>query len=168
MADISSIFATTMIGMIGVVLGAIVSNYVNQRIALKSGRRDIIFKKKMSYFEGIVKCIEDNTKLYLNSIREIEKKTKRKIVLKLLKKLKENRKKFNAETSPLYIDTRIFSKQIKSFVSTEKIIFAAFENLEKMPEERINILKSLKVNIKILIKKGNTLISEMREYLLKE
>ncbi|MBP7708344.1 hypothetical protein KA107_01555 [Candidatus Pacearchaeota archaeon] len=168
MVDVTSALTTTMIGMLGVVLGAIVSNYVNQRIALKSGRRDIIFKKKMAYFEGIVKCIEENTKLYLNSIRETEKKTDKRTINKIVKKLKANRKRFNAETSPLYIDTRIFSKQIRSFVSIEKIIFSAFEHLTTMPEEKEEIIKSLKVNIDILTKKGNELISEMREYLLKE
>jgi len=55
MVDVSSAFITTSIGMMGVVFGAILSNYVNSRVAMKNSRRDIIFKKKLEYFESIVR-----------------------------------------------------------------------------------------------------------------
>lgn len=162
MVDVSSALTTTMIGMLGVVFGAILSNYVNSRVAMKNSRKDIIFKKKLEYFESVVQSIEKNTKLYLQSIREFEKTPSYKTALKIVKKLKTNRSKFDAKTSPIYLDTRIFSQNIKQFVILEKIIFVAFENLSKPESDKNQIMTALKLNIKSIINMGNKIISDMR------
>jgi hypothetical protein len=168
MVDVSSALTTTMIGMLGVVFGAILSNYVNSRIASKNSRREIIFRKKMDYFESIVQCIEKNTKLYLQSIREFEKNQNAKVAHKIVKKLKSNRGKFDAKTSPIYLDTRLFSKDIKNFVNLEKTIFLAFENLSKSNSDKEYIIKSLKTNMNSLTQLGNKIISKMRLDIIKK
>jgi hypothetical protein len=168
MVDISSALTTTSIGMMGVVLGAILSNYVNSRIALKNSRREIIFKKKLEYFESIVQCIEKNTKLYLQTIREFEKNPNKKTALKIIKKLKTSRMKFDAKTSPIYLDTRIFSYNIKRFVSLEKIIFLSFESMIKPDLDKTQIMESLRLNTRLIMKLGNQIIYDMRMNLSKE
>jgi hypothetical protein len=168
MVDISSALTTTSIGMIGVVFGAILSNYVNSRIAMKNSRREIIFKKKLEYFESVVQSVEKNTKLYLQSIREFEKSPNKKTALKIIKKLKSGRSRFDARTSPIYLDTRIFSQNIKRFVSLEKIIFISFESLVKLDSEKSQIINSIKINTKLIIKMGNQIISDMRADLAKD
>jgi hypothetical protein len=168
MVDITTAFTTTLIGMMGVVMGAIVSNYFNTRLTLRNSRRDIIFKKKLEYFEGIIKCIENNTKLYLNSLREAEKKLNPETIQKIIKELKEKRRKFDANTSPLYIDTRILSQKIKTFVNIEKKIFYSFEKIIEPESNKNELVKSIKDDITILTKKGDELIFEMRTMLHKE
>ena len=162
MIDVSSALTTTVIGMLGVVLGAILSNYVNSRIAIKNSRREIIFRKKLEYYESVVQSVEKNTKLYIQTIREYEKKPNAKTASKIVKKLKLERNKFDAKTSPIYLDTRIFSKDIKQFVILEKMIFLAFENLSKPDPDIKQIMSSLKLTIKSLVKAGNKIICNMR------
>ncbi len=168
MVDISSALTTTLIGMSGVVLGAILSNYINSRIAMKNSRREIVFRKKLEYFEAIVQCIEKNTKLYLQSLREFEKNPDKKTALKIIKKLKTNRNRFDAKASPIYLDTRLFSINIKRFVNLEKIIFLAFESLTKPDSDKSLIVKSLKINMKTLVATGNQIIADMRLNLSKD
>lgn len=168
MVEIPSALTTTLIGMIGVVLGAIVSNYINSKIARKNSKQDILFNKRLEYFERIIQAIENNTKLYLYSLRTIEKKTNKNIVETILKKMKKHRNHFDAKTSPLYVDTRLFAEKIKEFVSIEKVIFLSFENLLKNNEEKEQIIVNIRKNIKALTNVGNSLIFHMRENLAKE
>lgn len=165
MVEISAALTTTMIGMMGVVLGAILSNYVNSKVALNNSRKDILFKKKLEYFENIIQAIEKNTKLYRYSLREIERKSNKKKAASIIKKLKHERKSFDAKTSPLYVDTRLFSDKIRYFVSIEKIIFSSFEELTKRDDEWLQPIENLRKNIKILIHSGNELIFQMRKNL---
>lgn len=168
MVEITPILTTTLIGMMGVVLGAIVSNYINSKVAMNNSRRDIIFRKKLEYFERIIEAIEFNTKIYKYSLRIVEKKTDKKTIESTIKKLKKERKHFEAKTSPLYLDTRLFAESIKSFVAIEKIIFMSFENLLKHSEEKEQTIESLRKNIKLLIHAGNSLIFQMRENLTRK
>jgi len=161
MAEIESIFISTMIGMTGVVIGAIISNYVNQKIARDTARKDIIFKKKMVYFENIVECIEKNTKLYKNSIKAAEEK---KNVNKIIKIMKKERKKFEINSSPLYLNISPISRMVREFVSIEKKIFFCFEKMKSKKNE--NMIEILHVNLIDLNKSGTRIIDRLRGYLL--
>ena len=164
MVELSSALVTTMIGMLGVVIGAIISNYVNQKIAAKSVRRDIIFRKKIEYFEKIVESINLNKKLYENSIKQAIKNSSKPQILKIIDSLKKNRKKFTITTIPLYLDISLISKRIKYFVSIEKKIFQFFELL-KEPEEHEVTIQNIRQAINLLEAIGEKIILEMRKEL---
>jgi hypothetical protein len=155
----SSILITTLIGMLGVVIGAIISNYFNQKIAAKSARRGLIFNKKIEYFESIIETLRNNLRLYRNSLKEYKKTRKAK---KILKKMKADRKKFDVKNSQIYLDTRTISKKIRQFVLNEKTIFKSFENLSKNKEDKEILIKIIKENIKNLEKISNSLVDYMR------
>jgi len=164
MVELSTALTTTMIGMLGVVIGAIVSNYVNQKIAAKSVRRDIIFRKKIEYFEKIVECINLNKKLYENSIKQAIKNSSKPQISKIIDSLKKNRKKFTITTIPLYLDISLISKRIRYFVSIEKKIFHSFEML-KEPEEHEVTIQNIRQAIKLLESIGEKIILDMRKEL---
>ena len=166
MVDLSSAVLTTLIGMLGIVVGAIISNYVNQKMAVRTTRRDIIFKKKAEYFEKTVECIEKNAKLYKNSIREAERNSDKQAVNKIIKKLKEERMKFDVMTSRLYIESNFLSNKIKKFTSIEKSIFILFEKLKNENREE-ETMQSLKESLKILGFVGSEIISGMRNNLMR-
>ena len=149
--------------MLGVVIGAIISNYFNQRIARQAARKEIMFRKRIEYFEKIVECIEKNTKLYESSIKELAKTAGKSSTGRILQRMKKERKRFDIMTSPLYLDTRPISKMIKHFVNIEKRIFLFFE--ADAGEDKI---KGLKENYKQLRKIGDKIIFELRTNLLKE
>jgi len=158
MAEASSILTSTIIGMIGVVIGAIISNYFNQKIARESARKDMIFRKKMDYFEGITECIGSNIKLYQNTIKEAERNNN---IRKIISSMKKNRKKFRIMSSPLYINTKIISHLVREFVSIEKRIFFCFEEMKK----KRNMLEELKITLHELKAKGNIIASYLKEKL---
>ena len=145
--------------MFGVVIGAIISNYFNQKIAAKSARRGLVFNKKIEYFEDITETLKNNLKLYRNSIKEYEKTRKAK---KILEKLKAGRKKFDIKNSQIYLDTRSISKKIKQFVINENNIFKSFENVEKNNEDKEILIKLAKNSMKNLEKISNSLVDYMR------
>ena len=159
-----SALTTTMIGMLGVVTGAIISNYVNQKIAAKSVRRDIIFRKKIEYFEKIVECINLNKKLYETSLKQAIKKPSESQISRIIADLKKNRKKFTITTIPLYLDISVISRKIRYFVSIEKKIFQLFEILKESKEDEETI-KSIRQAIKLLGLIGEKIILEMRKEL---
>ena len=167
MVEMSSAVLTTMIGMLGVIVGAVISNYFNQRIVRKSARKDIIFKKKMEYFEKVVNCVEKNTELYSNYTKSIEKNTKN--PKKVLDKVKRERQNFDIMTSPLYLDVKPISNRIKQFVNSEKKAFLYFERLKNSKgEEREEIIRGLKINQKELEIIGERIIQQLRNELSKE
>lgn len=155
----SSILITTFIGMIGVVIGAIISNYFNQRIMSKSARRELVFKKKTEYFEGITETLKNNIILYKNSIKEYGKTGK---IRKIPNTLKKNRKKFEMKNSEIYLDTGTISKKIRQFVTNENNIFKSFQNLPSKEEEE-NLIRLIKQSIKNLEIISNSLILHMRK-----
>jgi len=164
MVELSSALVTTMIGMLGVVIGAIISNYVNQKIAAKSVRRDIIFRKKIEYFEKIVECINSNAKLYESAIKQAVKNSGKAHISKIISDLKKNRKKFIVTAIPLYLDISIISKRIRYFVSIEKKIFHSFEMM-KNSEEQDEIIENIRHAVKLLDSIGEKIILEMRKEL---
>lgn len=163
MVELTSAVTTTLIGMMGVVVGAAISNYVNQRIAAKSARRDLLFKKKVDYFDRIVACIEHNLKLYTIWKRKMETKASLTSIDQALKALKKNRARFDISTSALYLDVSVFSHDIKRFVALEKQIFALFERLKN--EDLEIILDTLRQTVHALEQTGNVIIKKMRREL---
>ena len=166
MVELSSAVLTTFIGVLGVVVGAIISNYVNQKIAARTAKGDVIFKKKVEYFEKTVVCIEKNIKLYKNSIMEAERNPNKQAVNKIIRKLKEKRMKFDIMTSRLYINSNFLSDRIKKFAGIEKAIFILFENLEDKSHKEETI-PGLKENLKNLGFVGSEIISVMRNNLIR-
>src|SRR3989344_7766059 len=149
MVELSSAVLTTLIGMLGVVIGAIISNYFNNKIAAKSARRDMIFRKKTEYFEKTVECIEKNIKIYKNSAREAEKNAKKEEINRIIHKLRENRAKFDVMASRLYVNSENMAGMIKKFVNIEKMIFLYFEKL-KEKEDEAEALRSIRNSLKEL------------------
>jgi hypothetical protein len=163
MVEISSAFITTIIGMMGVVIGAIISNYFNQKIARQAAKKEIMFKKRVEYFEKIVECVEKNTKMYESAIKKFEKDSGKRSRKNILEKMKKERLKFEIMTSPLYLDTRPISKMIRHFVNIEKRIFLYLET-----DNEEDKLRGLKENYKQLRVVGDKIIFELRTNLLKE
>lgn len=169
MADVSSILTTTFIGILGVVVGAVISNYFNQRLARQAAKKDIIFKKKIEYFEEIVKSLNNNEKVYKNSINEAIKSQNKKKIGKIIENMKKNRSKFSIMTSSLYLDTKPLSMMIRQFVGLEKRIFVYFERLMKEEkQEKEEVLKGLKISLKEIEAAGNKIITILRFNLAKE
>lgn len=166
MVELTAAITTTLIGMFGVVIGAAISNYVNQRIAAKSARRDLLFKKKVDYFDRTVACIEHNLKLYTTWRRKMETKASREAIEKALKTLKKERAKFDINTSALYLDVSVFSHDIKRFVALEKQIFALFERLQS--EDLEHILDTLRQTLHLLEQTGTLIIKKMRKELTRD
>ena len=137
--ELSSVVLSTFIGMFGVVIGAIISNYFNQKIARQSAIKDLIFKKRVEYFEKLLECAEKNIELYKNSIRELEKNSDKKSINKIISKMKKDRRKFEKMNSQLYLDIKKISAMIKSFVETEKSIFFNLEQFENFPYKKKKI-----------------------------
>jgi len=167
MVELSSALVTTMIGMLGVVTGAIISNYVNQRIAAKSVRRDIVFKKKIEYFEKIVESINFNRKMYESALKQAVKDSGKSQISKIISDLKKNRKKFILTSIPLYLDVTLISKRIRYFVSIEKKIFHSFEMM-KDSDEQEEIIDNIRHAVKLLESIGEKMIIEMRKELKRD
>lgn len=163
MVDLSSAVTTTFIGMFGVAIGAIISNYVNQRIAARSARRELFFKKKVDYFDRTVTCIEKNVKLYTLLKKKLESKVTPLLVANALKTLKKERTKFDPLSSALYFDIQMFSRDIKHFVALEKQLFALFGRLT--PENQEEIFSSLRHILHHLETTGQSIIIKMRNSL---
>ncbi len=157
---------TAVVGMTGVILGTFLGPYLNHRLNLKYNRRDLIFKKKLEYFERVTSSIEENTKLYRKAVGTVIKSKDPKID-KIIENLKSGRKRFLVMSSPLYFDVKNMSKKITDFVSVENKIFLEFEDLEKGKRNKSIVLESLDYKIKRLISIGNDIINEMRKELAK-
>lgn len=166
MVELTSAVTTTLIGMLGVVVGAAISNYVNQMIAAKSARRDLLFKKKVEYFDRVVHVIEHNLKLYTMWRRKLESKASRALIEKALKTLKKKRAHFGISTSALYLDVEVFSRDIKQFVAYEKQIFALISELKRDDYERV--MDTLRRSIRNLENAGNSIIYKMRRSLMRD
>jgi len=165
MVEISSLVVSSLTGVFGVVIGAVISNYFNQKIARQSSRKDIIFKKKIEYFENILNCIEKNIELYKNSIKMTEKDLNKKELEKIIANLKSGRKKFDVMTSPLYIDTSHISREILRFVSREKTIFVYFEKLRDNLIEKEDAARGLNLDLIELKKIGAAIVKILRKKL---
>ncbi len=164
-------YLSAAIMLLGILVGTLISPKIQHRMGTEYNRKNIIFQKKLEYFEYIMKSVEKNKKLYHNLIHKIEDSKTKSQINNILDELKENRKKFLIMSSSLYFNTRIFSEKITLFVKIEKDIFnEIFElkgtgnNINK--EKKEETLESLKENLKRLNKKGEEILSEMKKQLL--
>lgn len=168
MVEISSIMVSSVIGMFGVVVGAVISNYFNQKIARQSARKDIVFKKKIEYFERILECIDSNIELYKNSIRLIEHNYSTKQVSKVINDLKLKRKRFEIKNSPLYMDIRKMSGKIIQFVDKEKSIFFYLEGMKENKIAKERAIYQLNLDLEKLKEVGGQIVLIMRSGLFEE
>jgi hypothetical protein len=150
----------------GVVIGAIISNYFNQKIARQAAKKDTIFKKKIEYFENIVQTIGKNIEIYNKIIKKIEKENSPKKINEAIKYLKEKRKKFEIMTSPLYLDITPISNEIKKFVSLEKNIFANLEKINKDNSKK-DLIYAIRLDFIEIRRIGTSIVIILREDLIK-
>jgi len=163
--ELSSVVLSTFIGMFGVIIGAVISNYFNQKIARQSAIKDLIFKKRVEYFEKLLECAGKNIELYKNSIRALEKNSDKKTLDKIVSKMKKERRKFDKMNSPLYLDIRKISAKIRRFVDIEKSIFFDLERFENFSDKdkKISDLNLCLVELKKITEE---LISILRKKLI--
>lgn len=161
MAEINYALLTTIVGFTGILVGA----YLNQRLSNKFARKDMIFKKKLEYFEKISEAIEGNIRIYRNSINEI-KNIKKADIKKNLENMKEKRKNFFVLSSPLYFNTLRLSQKIKEFVRVESEIFWNFSNMVHINHrQKEEIIKKLEEDLEELRIKSSNILLEMRDEL---
>ena len=123
--DISQSAITVLTGLIGVLCGTSISSYFN----LKSARKDLIFKRKLEYFEKLARDLEENFRLYKKPALSITNKTKKSKIKQALEELRKNRKNFLIAASPLYFDVDKMTPRVTYFVNIEKNIFSLLEKL---------------------------------------
>ncbi len=166
MISISSGALTAVVGLVGVLLGTLIGPYINHKLTLKNTRKDLLFKRKLEYFEKLSENIEENIRTYRNAITETENASKERTE-EIYNKLKEERKNFLIMASPLYFNIHELSERIVCFVEEEKKIFNEFNRLikSKSQKQRQNAKKELKEMLKSLRILGNQAIYEMRKEL---
>lgn len=167
--SISSGALTAIVGLVGVLLGTLIGPYINHKLTIKNTKRDIIFKRKLEYFEKLATDIEKNIRTYKNSINEAEKNLKKSRFKTIYKRLKKERKNFLILASPLYFNVHGLSERIISFVEVEKEIFKNFERLSnfKSKKQTLEIISNLKDELRNLISLGNRAVFEMKKELHK-
>ena len=166
--SISSGALTAVVGLLGVLVGTLIGPYINHKLNLKNTRKDIIFKRKLEYFEKLSESIENNIRTYRNSITEAESARKQKLK-EIYEKIKQERKNFLIMASPLYFNIQNLSEKIISFVDIEKEIFKEFEKLAKLNNEsqKEKTISNLKEKLKNLVDFGNRIVYEMKKELHK-
>jgi hypothetical protein len=166
MLDITP-YLTAAIMLLGIIIGTIINPRVQQRTAREYNRRDLIFQKKLKYFENIFETIEKNKKMYRNFIHKIENSKNPKID-KIIEELKKERKNFFIQASPLYLNSKIFSEKIIHFVNIEKNIFNRINQIKEVnKKEREEIIEQLKNDLKKLDQKTIEILCEMKKELAK-
>ncbi|MDP3026393.1 MAG: hypothetical protein Q8N63_01700 [Nanoarchaeota archaeon] len=161
MVTISSSIITALVGLLGVVFGTLIGHYFNQQLNLRNSRKDILFRKKLEYFEQLSDTIEKNIKMYKNSLSSIKSKSSGKAIINLINEMKGSRKNFKIMASPLYLDIRSVSKKVVDFVDIEKQIFNKFEEFEKRKPNNRDIAE-LEEKIESLKLNANKILNEMR------
>jgi hypothetical protein len=157
---------TPFVGLMGVIIGAVISQYFNHKLGSKTVRADIFFKKKLEYFEKIAETIEKNIRIYKNSILSIKEAKDKAEVKEIIKVLKKDRENFLIKASPLYFNIKNFSGSIIDFVEAEKAIFEKIENIDKT--KKISDKREIEVLIQRLDKlkyHGSLIISKMKKEL---
>jgi hypothetical protein len=164
--DIASTLMTTLFGLTGVLVGSLIGPLINHRVAKQYDKRELFFKKKMEYFEGVLLTVEENKRMYNLAIKKIEDSKEPNKVKEITEELKKNRKNFFIKSSPLYFDTRYISDKIIRFVRVEKSIFERFSGLEKVNKKDLpKFIEQLKQNFQLLEKRGEEILLEMRKEL---
>jgi len=167
MVAINTSVLTVIIGMMGIVLGTLLSPFLNHRLNQELRKKEILFSKKLEYFENLTKIIEENSRLYRISLLLAEEKKEK--IEKIIGNLKTQRKRFNILSSPLYVDARKISKAINIFVRGEKAIFFEFEKLSKTkrPEQEKIIFNDINKKLIKLGQLGEIAILAMKKELKK-
>ena len=159
-------YLTAGIMLLGILVGTLISPRIQHRVGMEHNRKDLMFQKKLKYFESVVETIEKNKKMYYNLIFKIENSKTKSQMNKILEDLKRERKKFFIMASPLYFNTKIFSEKIIHFVRIEKDIFNDISRLKEAEKEmKEEIIGQLKDNLKRLNKKGEEILYEMKKEL---
>ena len=152
--------------LLGILVGTLISPKVQHKISGEYSRKDLIFQRKLKYFEYVVETIEKNKKLYSNLIFKIENSRKKFQVTEIIDELKNERKRFSVMSSSLYFNPKNLSEKIVHFVKIEKDIFNEISRLtgadKKIKEE---IIEHLTEHIKRLNKKGGEILYEMKREL---
>ena len=155
-----------VVGVIGILIGALASAYINNKLNAKKSKEEFIFKKKTEYFEKIIESLENNLKLYHNLMEKVSDSSKKEIK-QMGKRLKSERKNFKISISPIYLKTNIIRNKILRFVSIEKDIFLNFSKIEKeqnTEKKELKVLK-LKKEFEELRNIANKIVYEMRKQL---
>lgn len=161
-------YLTALVMLLGILVGTLISPRIQQRVSTEHNRKDLIFQRKLKYFENILETIEKNKKIYYNMMHKIEESKKNSQIDKIVEELKRERRKFLIMASPLYFNTKVFSEKIVHFVKIEKDIFnkmSLFKEADKEAKERI--IEQLKNNLKKLDKNGAEILYEMRKELVR-
>lgn len=159
--------ATIIVGLLGMLIGTFISPYLNRRLNTKFQKRDIFFSKKLEYLESIAISIEDNVKIYHNSICQLNDKRNQILAKKLFNKIKKERKKFFIRASPIYFSTIVISNKIRNFTQTEKSIFYDFEKIIKERKVSDSMMTGLRLKLEKIKKIGSEIINEAKMELLK-
>lgn len=168
MTETLSQLIPTLSGIIGVLIGASIGPLVNHQLTTRYSKKDLIFKRKLDYFEKVLDVIEKNSKLYKQQIRKLESSKDSKEIKKIVEEMKKERKHFFVMSSPLYFDVTKISKGIVRFVKIEKDIFNRISSLEKINEKEKEVLvEQLKRMLIILEKRGSDILFEMKKELRK-
>ncbi|MFA5173986.1 MAG: hypothetical protein WC438_02280 [Candidatus Pacearchaeota archaeon] len=157
MVALSTTAITAIVGILGIVFGTFLSPYLNHLLNLKNTRRDLMFKRKLEYFEHLSEKLEQNIRMYRNAISDIETAKKNN---QIISKLKENRKCYLILASPLYFNINNLSMKINQFVDIEKNIFKSISK----QKDKIEI-QELKHYMERLINSRNEVLKEMRKEL---
>ena len=166
--DITTGSLTAIVGLVGVLLGAFVGPFMNHRLNNQYGRKDLIFKRKLEYFEKIAETIEQNKRIYHHAIGRIDFLKNSKEVNKVIEELKQNRKNFLIMSSPLYFNTRRFSEKIIDFVRIENEIFNRISELKNVNlNKKHSLIEQLNENLERLNRKSQEIIIEMRKELIR-
>ena len=163
-------YLTAAIMLLGILVGTLISPRIQHRVGMQHSRKDVIFQRKLKYFESIAETIEKNKKLYSNLIFKIEDSKTKARIEEILEELKKERKKFFVMASPLYFNTKNFSEKIIRFVRIEKNIFNGINRLkEKDVNKKIKekTIEHLREDIKRLNKRGEEILYEMKKELVK-
>lgn len=159
---------TALVGLSGVLIGSLIGPYINHRLSIKNTRKDIIFKRKLEYFEKLAEKIEKNIRAYKNSVHEAECKKSKKDIRRIFIELKKQRANFFITASPLYFNIHNLSKRIIAFVNTEKDIFREFEKLTKInADKQEEVMENLENKLKYLNALGSSVVFEMKKELHK-
>jgi len=166
--DIPANLITTLSGMVGVFIGASIGPMINNHLSARYGRRDLVFKRKLDYFEKILDTIEKNTRLYKQEIKKLESSKDSKEIKNFVQKLKTERKNFLMMSSPLYFNVKTISEKIIRFVKIEKDIFNRISTLDKISEKEKEVLVTqLRRMLIILERRGSEILFEMKKELKK-
>jgi len=159
-------YITALVMLLGILVGTIISPRIQHKMGIRSGRKDVLFRKKLEYFEKILETIEKNKRMYDYAIKRTESASNKKELSEVISQLKQNRKNFFILASPLYFNTEKFALSIMRFVRIEKAIFNRFSALlEKDKKDMPVLISQLKEYFKVLIKRGDEIIFEMRKEL---